>query len=89
MDYQIAMNFITWVIAYFMIQGWFFLKSCEWFASDSRTEEEREEMGDGVFMGAQKLIDEYNSLSWFGRVHFVLCHGASLTAMSFKLKRKD
>lgn len=82
-DYNIAMNFISWAIAIFMVQGYLYLKTCEWMLKT-----DREDITDMHRMGADRLIQEYNESNILHRMIFVLNHGARVTAFMFKRNNK-
>lgn len=78
-NYNIAMIFISWAIAIFMVQGFLFIKSCEWTLKT-----DREDITDLHRMGADRIIQEYNESNVLHRMILVLRHGVSLTAFMFK-----
>jgi hypothetical protein len=69
MNYMLSMNFISWIIALFMIVGFMVIKVCEKHVDDE----------DDSY---SVIIKDYNIRSWSGRVFFVISLGASIISMA-------
>lgn len=78
MSFAIAMGFISWSIAVWMLLGFTFVKSCE-----MTLKFENENTDEMVRLGAMQTIDDYNSRNWSGRVALVLWLGVFMIAIMF------
>lgn len=84
MSYIIAMNFISWMVAIWMLIGYLVVKSCE-----SDLMQDNPQMESWMKRVAYKIVLDYDSRNFAGRVAMILFLGARMMAMPFKIKRRD
>ncbi|AYP68311.1 hypothetical protein PQE75_gp168 [Bacillus phage vB_BcoS-136] len=62
--YQIGISFVGWFVVALMIVGFGFVKACEGFVNNPDTD-------DDVRMGAEAIIQDYNSRNIGGRIALI------------------
>lgn len=79
MNYIIAMNFISYTLAIWMLLGYGFIKSCE-----SDLKNPNSTLDDQTRMNVELWIQDYNGRNWAGRVAFTITMGARMMAFIFR-----
>jgi len=69
--YTIGMLFVGWTIALLMILGFIFIKACESLANNPKS-------NDSIRMGADAIIQDYNSRNLGGRIALILYYAVKI-----------